>query len=118
MWYAPNFPSMSGCVVSARPARPLVVAMQNGTANQTIPPMRKPITADLGLAATALCQYDWLTKTVPKLPTMLVMPKMSPMVLPIVRNEVTQISPSPQPSASKCLSAEVEMQSLFLSARQ
>lgn len=45
-----------GCVVSARPARPLVVAMQNGTANQTMPPMRNPMTADFGFAATALCQ--------------------------------------------------------------
>merc|ERR1712216_187064 len=48
-----NDPS-SGCVVRARPTKPFVVAMQNGTANQTMPPMRNPRTADLGLADTAL----------------------------------------------------------------
>jgi hypothetical protein len=47
---------MFDIVVSARPANPFVVAMQKGTANHTMPPMRKPNTADLGFAATALCQ--------------------------------------------------------------
>jgi hypothetical protein len=27
------------------------------------------VTFGIGLAATELCQYDWSTKTVPKLPT-------------------------------------------------
>jgi len=31
------------------------------------------------------CQYDWSTKTVPKLPTVLITPKMSPPVDIIVR---------------------------------
>merc|ERR1719183_3093818 len=90
----------SGCVVRARPTKPFVVAMQNGTANQTIPPMRNPRTADLGLAATALCQYDWSTNTVPKFPTMFVMPKSKPEGLPIVRNDGTQYSPSSHPEDS------------------
>merc|ERR1719443_840181 len=52
-----------------------------------MPPTRKPNTADHGFAATALCQYDWSTKTVPKLPTMFVMPKSRPEGLPMVAKE-------------------------------
>merc|ERR1719329_44129 len=57
MYLAPNAPWMPECKVIALPANPFVVAIQNGTANQTRPPIRNPITADFGLAATALCQY-------------------------------------------------------------
>lgn len=49
--------------------RPVVEAKANGIANQQRPPRRNPNTPSLGLAATELCQYDWSTKTVPKLPT-------------------------------------------------
>jgi len=52
----------------ARYARPIVDANTNGTPNHTRPPARKPQTPWLGLAATAHCQYDWSTNTVPKLP--------------------------------------------------
>ena len=42
----------------ATAANPSVVASVNGIANHARPPMRNPPTADFGLAATALCQYD------------------------------------------------------------
>ena len=35
----------------------IVVANPKGTANQVMPPARKPQTALFGLVATALCQY-------------------------------------------------------------
>ena len=35
---------------------PSVVASVNGIANQASPPVKKPLTADRGLAAIALCQ--------------------------------------------------------------
>lgn len=44
------------------------MARPNGIANQQRPPTRNPTTPCLGLAATLLCQYDWSTNIVPKLP--------------------------------------------------
>jgi hypothetical protein len=69
----------------ATAANPRVVASANGMANHARPPIRKPFTADLGLAAIAFCQYAWSTKMVPKLPTMLIIPKTNAPVEAIVR---------------------------------
>merc|ERR1719271_178475 len=62
----------------ALPARPSDVASAKGMVNQTMPPRMKPLCAEAGLAAMADCQYDWSTKTVPKLPMTLMMPNLMP----------------------------------------
>merc|ERR1719271_693193 len=64
--------------LSALPARPSDVASAKGMVNQTMPPRMKPLCAEAGLAAMADCQYDWSTKTVPKLPMTLMMPNLMP----------------------------------------
>merc|ERR1719465_107445 len=84
-------------VVSARPRRPCVLPIIMGTANQTTPPKMYPEAAISGLTAIADCQYDWSTKTVPKLPTMFTIPKISPDGEAIVAKLGPQISLSPHP---------------------
>ena len=70
---------------SATAVSPIVVASVNGIENQHIPPSRKPLTVELGCAAIARCQYAWSTNTVPKLPTILITPKIKPPADAIVR---------------------------------
>mmetsp|Transcript_65755 Transcript_65755/g.73610 ORF Transcript_65755/g.73610 Transcript_65755/m.73610 type:complete len:155 (+) Transcript_65755:157-621(+) len=71
--------------IKAVEANPREVAREKGIANQQRPPKRYPRAALAGLAAIADCQYDWSTKTVPKLPTMLMIPNMSPSAESIVK---------------------------------
>merc|ERR1719321_406511 len=66
----PASPAVSA-TLSALPARPRAVASAKGMVNHTRPPRMYPLCAAPGLAAMADCQYDWSTKTVPKLPMML-----------------------------------------------
>ena len=47
---------------------PMAEANVKGTANHVSPPKMKPRAPCLGLVATLHSQYDWSTKTVPKLP--------------------------------------------------
>ena len=70
---------------SATAVSPMVVASVNGMANQQAPPSRNPFTVDCGRAAIARCQYAWSTNTVPKLPTMLITPNISPPMDAMVR---------------------------------
>ena len=70
---------------SATAVSPIVVASVNGIENQHIPPSKKPFTVELGCAAIARCQYAWSTNTVPKLPTILMTPKIKPPAEAIVR---------------------------------
>ncbi len=82
-------PIWACCIVistsSATAVRPIVVASVNGIANQQSPPSKKPFTVDPGWAAIALCQYAWSTNTVPKFPTMLMIPNIKPPAEAIVK---------------------------------
>mmetsp|Transcript_5608 Transcript_5608/g.18494 ORF Transcript_5608/g.18494 Transcript_5608/m.18494 type:complete len:235 (+) Transcript_5608:6190-6894(+) len=77
---------------SATEDRPMAVAREKGMVNHTRPPRRYPLVDDEGFAAIALCQYDWSTNTVPKLPTMLMMPKMIPPFEIMVRYDPPRLS--------------------------
>merc|ERR1719353_1490434 len=91
IWDAPL--TRSRFVVNARPTSPCVVPIIIGTANQTTPPKMYPEAALSGFTAIADCQYDWSTKTVPKLPTMFTMPKTNPECESMVARLGTQRSP-------------------------
>jgi hypothetical protein len=72
----------------ARAPRPRDVASVNGMANQQSPPRMYPLYVADGFAAIADIQYDWSTNTVPKFPTMLIMPKMNPDLDSMVKKDL------------------------------
>ena len=64
-----------------------------------------------GFAAMADCQYDWSTKTVPKLPTMLMTPKMIPPLEIMVSRPPRLSLTGPQDWPGLVMPAEVQSRS-------
>ena len=63
-----------GAPLRATAASPRVVANEKGTANHASPPRMYALTVVLGRDAMARCQYAWSSKTVAKLPMILMTP--------------------------------------------
>ena len=69
---------MSSTRMNAVDARPSDVAREKRAVNQQVPSRRWPLAAPEGHAMLADLQYDWSTRAVPKLLTILMVPNVRP----------------------------------------